>query len=167
MIICKRSLTADEIYLLQSIFSDSIDYNKVKIFALPIGSLKTAISLGGNIYFPKSYFSFDFSRENSSMQRWFIHEMVHVWQSQRGFPVLLSGIFIFFCGGYIFHRAYQYTHKIQAHTSFNQLNMEQQAEVIADFFTTQNLHLKQQLYAVMLDFIKSAHRGNVLPRLFV
>lgn len=161
-----RPLTANEIQLVQSIFADSINCETVKIFAMPFDWLKlnTAMSFGGHIYFPRRFFCDDFTQHNNAMKRWFIHEMTHIWQSQNGFPVLFAGVFIFLSGGYFFQAAYRYAHKINK--KFNQLNMEQQAEVIADFFTTLDTAQKNRLSPLLRDFIIHRKHSNYLPKFF-
>ena len=162
-----RSLTHNEIQFVQSIFADSIHCETVKIYAVPFDwvGAKTAMSFAGHIYFPRRFFCDDFTQHNNAMKRWFIHEMTHIWQSQNGFPVLLAGVFIFLSGGYFFQRAYRYTHKINK--KFNQLNMEQQAEVIADFFTTDDMTQKSRLLPLLQNFIFHQDYTIHLPKLFI
>lgn len=162
-----RFLTYSEIQLVQSIFADSIDCTNIKIYAVPFDWLKlnTAMSFGGHIYFPRRYFCNDFTQQNMAMKRWFVHEITHIWQSQNGFPVLFVGVLIFLSGGYFGQKAYRYLHKIHKKT-FNQLNMEQQAEAIADFFTTNNPDEKNRLFFLLKDFIAHRDWAKNLPKFF-
>lgn len=164
-----RSLTSNEIQLVQSIFADSIDCQAVKIYALPFDYLKlnTAMSFGGCIYFPRRFFCDDFTLQNIAMKRWFVHEMTHIWQSQQGFPVLLAGILIFLSGGYFFRTTYRYAHKISKCKTFHQLNMEQQAEVIADFFTTHDQKQKNRLSPLLKNFIIHRDWTSNLPKFLI
>lgn len=163
-----RFLTLNEQKLVQSIFADSIDCSTIKIYAVPFDWLKlsTAMSFGGRIYFPRRYFCDDFTQQNLAMKRWFVHEITHIWQSQNGFPVLFAGVFIFLTGGYFFQAAYRYLNKIH-NKKFNQLNMEQQAEVIADFFTTNDNHHKNRLQPIIKDFVAHRKWTRNLPKLFI
>ncbi|MBO7554985.1 MAG: type IV secretion protein Rhs [Neisseriaceae bacterium] len=163
-----RPLTQNEQRLVQSIFADSIDCTNIKIYAVPFDWLKlnTAMSFGGHIYFPRRYFCKDFTQQNMAMKRWFVHEITHIWQSQNGFPVLFAGVLIFLSGGYFFQAAYRYQHKIKTHKTFAELNMEQQAEVIADFFTTPDTAQKNRLSPLLRDFIIHRRHSNYLPKFF-
>ena len=163
-----RFLTLNEIQLVQSIFADSIDCTNIKIYAVPFDWLKlsTAMSFGGRIYFPRRFFCDDFTQQNMAMKRWFVHEITHIWQSQNGFPVLFAGVLIFLSGGYFFQTAYRYQHKIKTHKTFAELNMEQQAEVIADFFTTNNPDEKNRLFFLLKDFIAHRDWAKNLPKFF-
>ncbi|MBQ1837350.1 MAG: type IV secretion protein Rhs [Neisseriaceae bacterium] len=162
-----RFLTLNEIQLVQSIFADSIDCTNIKIYAVPFDWLKlsTAMSFGGRIYFPRRFFCDDFTQQNWAMKRWFVHEITHIWQSQNGFPVLFAGVLIFLSGGYFGQKAYRYLHKIHKKT-FNQLNMEQQAEVIADFFTTNHSEQKNRLLPLLQEFIIHRNNSFSLPKFF-
>ena len=90
----KRSLTAGEVALAQTMFQQAIDYSAVR---LAFGSWwqkysKTAVAPNGKIYFPHHAYCEDFSLAAPHLQVWFMHEMTHVWQYQRGFSVLKSGV---------------------------------------------------------------------------
>ena len=52
----------------------------------------TAVTPFGEIYFPEKHFKHDFSTEQSNDKHWFMHEMVHVWQYQRGMAVAIKGL---------------------------------------------------------------------------
>ena len=45
----------------------------------------------GEIYFHESEYREDFSIAQPIDKNWFMHEMVHVWQYQLGYPVALRG----------------------------------------------------------------------------
>jgi type VI secretion system secreted protein VgrG len=85
-----RKLTIGEIAMCRLIFKDAIDYNTVYILDNQI--MNRGASIFGVIIFPAEKKSKDFSKENDlTKQVLFIHEMTHVWQFQKDFPVLLSG----------------------------------------------------------------------------
>jgi hypothetical protein len=46
----------------------------------------TAMTPNGEIYFNPSRFKEDFSLSTPRDQHWLMHEMVHVWQYQLGYP---------------------------------------------------------------------------------
>ena len=142
----KRNLTAGEIALAQVMFQHAIDYAAVSLVfdSWWQKRSKTALAPNGNVYFPHHARCEDFSLAAPHLQVWFMHEMTHVWQYQRGFSVLKSGVVLTCVGGYRHARAYQY---LQAACSeikpFHLLNMEQQAEVVAHYFAAEHLHFKQ------------------------
>lgn len=92
----KRSLTAGEVAMARKLFKDALDYTVVKVHNdeyLPFGLQPddTAMAPNGEIYFNPAHFKEDFSQESNRSKRWFMHEMVHVWQYQLGYPVRLRG----------------------------------------------------------------------------
>ncbi|GAA4643803.1 hypothetical protein GCM10023115_17630 [Pontixanthobacter gangjinensis] len=80
-------MTPGEIELSNSVFGDAIDYTQVKIRRrkwFPFQPKRVTMAPRGHIHFHpdgKSYCD-DFSAESLSRQGLFIHEMVHVWQTQ-------------------------------------------------------------------------------------
>lgn len=66
-----RSLTASEILLAQSIYKNTIDYSKVKIFEgsyfpLDTQNEDTFVTPNGNIYIPTKHYRLDYSLESNS-----------------------------------------------------------------------------------------------------
>ena len=83
-----RPLTSGEIELARSVFGDAIDYARVRMVRRrwwPFQPRNVAMAPTGSIHFhPHSdLWSEDFAGENLSKQGIFIHELTHVWQSQR------------------------------------------------------------------------------------
>ena len=81
-----RALTSGEIEIARSVFGDTIDYTKVRLFKRkwwPFHPRNSAMAPMGNIYFhPEGgAWSEDFAKESLSRQGFFIHEMTHVWQT--------------------------------------------------------------------------------------
>ena len=78
-----RLLTTGEITLAQSVYKDSVDYQKVKIhehgkyFFQPNNSGMTP---DGEVYAKGNAYVADYSVEPGGLQGFFIHEMAHVWQ---------------------------------------------------------------------------------------
>ena len=82
-------LTAGEIDLARSVFGDAIDYAQVRLVEgkwWPFQPRRRAMAPMGNIYFHPDGggWSDDFSKEPLGRQGFFIHEMTHVWQAQKG-----------------------------------------------------------------------------------
>ena len=164
----KRKLTDAEIDWLKNIFADSIDYETVSIYKLKLPGFlpHNAMSFGGNIYFPADYYCEDFSITSGYFRRWFVHEMTHVWQSQNGFPVLFAGLLIFLTGGYLKKRAYNYQKAILNGKNFSQLNMEQQASLLSDFFIPSDDNKDIPLSKSMRCFVQQRDASCNLPYFF-
>ena len=164
----KRKLTDAEIDWLQTIFADSVDYSSVHIYKVQIPSFlpHNAISFGGNIYFPADYYCEDFSITSEHFKHWIVHEMTHVWQSQNGFPVLYAGILLFITGGYLNKRAYSYKKAILRGKDFSQLNMEQQASLLSDFFISSKSTSDLPLSKSMRCFVNQRDAACNLPCFF-
>jgi hypothetical protein len=67
----------------------------------------------------------DFSKENLGRQGFFIHEMTHVWQSQRGGPLYLPLMRHPFC---------RYSYALKPGKPFRRYGIEQQAEIVRHRF---------------------------------
>lgn len=124
---CRR-LTKGEISLSKIIFKDSINYNKVMVhkhgYPLFLGfqDENTAVTPNGHIYFTKKRFKTDYSQDQDFIERhWIVHEMVHVWQYQLGYSVILNAA----------NRTYAYD--ISKKNDISEFFMEQQGDIIADY----------------------------------
>lgn len=166
-----RRLTANEISLARRIFSDGIDYARVKIYrGIPyLPAINVAVSPNGHIYFPRSNCPADFALAGSSHQMWLIHELTHVWQFQQGFHTWWAGILLMAAGGYLRRKAYVYPPPSQI-KRFGDLNMEQQADLVAHYFAA--CHLPENHYSDKLpefqtalrDFLDNPHHPSLLPK---
>jgi hypothetical protein len=125
-----RSLTSGEIELARSVFGDAIDYSKVRLhrgkwwlFHLP----NTAMTPTGDIWFhPKGGgWSEDFAKEPLGLQGLFIHEMTHVWQTQRSGRYFLPLMRHPFC---------RYRYRLKPGKPFWRYGLEQQAEIVRHRF---------------------------------
>ena len=166
-----RPLTANEIEMAKTVFSDGIDYTRVRIRrGLPLmPNMKVAVSPNGCIYFPKQSCPADFALADRSYRIWLIHELTHVWQYQQGFRTWLGGLALVLSGGYRKRRAYAYPPPEQI-TSFNDLNMEQQADLIAHYFAAKNLPGSRycadlpKFQTVLKDFLANPNQPSLLPK---
>src|SRR6476469_3466728 len=125
-----RPLTAAETALVRSVFGDSIDYSRVRLFKRkwwPVQPRNSAMAPMGNIYFHPDggAWSDDFSRESLGRQGFFMHEMTHVWQSQaKGrFYLLLMR-----------HPFCRYDYQLTPGKPFGRYGLEQQAEIVTRRF---------------------------------
>ena len=125
-----RFLTTAEIELARSIFKDSIDYSKVRLFHgkwWPLHPRRGAMAPMGDIWFhPQGGgWSEDFSKEALSRQGFFIHELTHVWQSQKGGRFYLPLMRHPFC---------RYAYRLDPAKPFSRYGIEQQAEIVRHRF---------------------------------
>lgn len=126
----KRPLTAGEIEMCQMIFKDAIDYRLVYVhkgeyFPFGLQDDDTAMTPNGEIYFNPKHFLEDFSCAAGSLQVWFVHEMVHVWQHQMGYAVKWHGM-------QRWNLDYNYT--LDPGKRLGSYNMEAQGNIVADYF---------------------------------
>jgi len=79
-----RPLTEGEMALAALLFGDAIDYARVRIHArryMPFQPKNCAMTPNGSMYFHASCFLDDYAQAEATVQHWFIHEMVLLWQS--------------------------------------------------------------------------------------
>jgi len=129
-----RSLTAGEKALVRSVFGDAIDCDRVRLVHgkwWPFQPRRSAMAPMGNIYFHphKGGWSEDFSAEPLHAQGFFIHEMVHVWQAQKGGRFFLPLARHPFC---------KYRYEIVPGRPFSRYGLEQQAEIVRHAFLLSN-----------------------------
>ncbi len=120
-----RTLTTGEIKLARSIFGDAIDYGRVRMFRgkwWPFQPRRSAMAPMGNIWFHPDGggWSDDFAHEPLSAQAFFIHELTHVWQAQRGGRFYLPLMRHPFC---------RYAYTLKPGKPFDRYGIEQQAEI--------------------------------------
>ena len=131
-----RPLTKGEIDMAWMVFEDAIDYRKVKVHAEPylwfgLQPKDVAMTPNGEIYFHESEFKEDFFKEDARQKNWFIHEMVHVWQYQSGYPVAIRGAI---------RLGLDYKYVLQKGKNLSSYNMESQGDLLADFYTLKYLN---------------------------
>ncbi|MBE5258383.1 type IV secretion protein Rhs [Serratia marcescens] len=123
-----RLLTSGEIGLAKSVFGGSIIYGKVWVhhdsyFPFGLQNRNTAMSPNGELYF-RDWYVPDFSKEGYSHRHLFIHEMVHVWQYQRGMWVKTRGLYSWLAN---------YSYELDGSKLLKNYAMEQQAQIVADY----------------------------------
>ena len=125
-----RALTEGEIAMSRTVFGDAIDYSQVRLIRgkwWPLQPRNAAMSPNGHIYFHPvaGGWSEDFSKESLSRQGFFIHEMTHVWQAQRGGRLYLPLMRHPFC---------RYSYELRPGKPFWRYGVEQQAEIVRHRF---------------------------------
>lgn len=123
-----RWLTAAERALVRAVFGAGIRTERVRIFAQPVFPRPFTPGSAGIVY-PVAESLTDFTEGALSDQATFVHEMVHVWQAQRGVILALAKI-----KAGDSDAAYRYDLDRQA---FPDMNIEQQARVIEHDFVLQ------------------------------
>ncbi|WP_379757710.1 Rhs element Vgr protein [Massilia suwonensis] len=143
-----RSLTAGEIAMASLLFRDAIDYSRVRIHSrryMPFQPKNCAMTPNGSMYFHRSCFLDDYSQANLTGQHWFMHEMVHVWQHQLGYPVRLRGAV---------RIKLPYHYELHEGATLADYNMEAQGDLLADYFVLKFLGrpeaMRQRRYAGQL-----------------
>ncbi|MES2019324.1 MAG: Rhs element Vgr protein [Pseudomonadota bacterium] len=130
-----RALTAGEAAMARCLFGEAIDYDRVRIYRrryLPFGlqPMHCAMAPNGHIYFHQSRCLPDFSGGSALARHWFMHEMVHVWQHQLGYPVRLRGAV---------RIGLNYDYALDVALTLADYNMEAQGELLADYFALHHL----------------------------
>jgi len=139
-----RPLSEGEIRLASLLFGDAIDVTRVRIHNrryMPLQPRNCCMTPNGSMYFHHSCFLPDYARGDPPAIHWFMHEMVHVWQHQLGYPVRLRGAFRI-------GLAYGYT--LTEDATLEDFNMEAQGDLLADYFVLKHLRqpeaMRQQRY---------------------
>ena len=180
----KRALTSGEISMASLVFANSIDYTDVYIHNdefLPFGLQNddTVMTPNGEIYFPKGLYRDDFSNlvpQDAGLRHLFIHEMVHVWQHQLGYSVMIKGALLHpWCK---LNGCDPYNYVLENSKTLSDYNMEQQGDIIADYYSyfhdtdidrivSQSGMLyrtNQDIYkSILSNFIKDSSNANLLP----
>ena len=125
-----RPLTPGEVELARSLFGDAIDYSEVRLIRRkwwPFQPRNVAMAPCGNIHFHPlgNLWSEDFSKEPLHSQGFFMHEMTHVWQAQKGGRFYLPLMRHPFC---------RYRYDLVPDRPFGRYGLEQQAEIVRHIF---------------------------------
>jgi hypothetical protein len=89
-----------------------------------------AMTPNGSIYFHPSCFLPDYSKGDPPARHWFMHEMVHVWQHQLGYPVRLRGAV---------RVGLPYHYDLREGATLANYNMEAQGDLLADYYALKYL----------------------------
>ncbi|WP_241569934.1 type VI secretion protein [Rosenbergiella collisarenosi] len=113
------------------------------------------MSPNGKIYF-KDWYCDDFSGKSFQYQHIFIHEMAHVWQFQCGKWVRTRGL----ASGFI-----SYEYRLEKSKQLLSYRLEQQAQIIADFFLLDKFGVDIWLNNRGIDKIVS-YIGPIKPNIY-
>ncbi|MCD7099068.1 hypothetical protein [Stenotrophomonas sp. MMGLT7] len=121
------------------------------------------------MYFNKKHFRESYADRTQPMyQTWFMHEMVHVWQFQLGYPVKWRGAL---------RVGLSYAYTLAPEKRLGDYNMEAQGDIVADYFALEYLKnpgvVRQENYAtvhalpqyrqVLQEFLKDPSNKISLP----
>ncbi|EKD33200.1 MAG: hypothetical protein ACD_76C00069G0004 [uncultured bacterium] len=125
-----RPLTETEQKLAERIFEQSLDYNNIQInTGGPLTWIYPAVTTGNTISFPKG----NYNQTDKKSQALLLHELTHVWQYQNyGWGYLPRAVFeeISQSDAYVIH--------FDESKSFRDYDIEEQAEIVAEYFLTNN-----------------------------
>lgn len=124
-----RLLTQGEISLANELFLYSVRYHEVWIhhgsyLPFDLQNNNTAMTPNGEIWFETNVYRDDFSVSTADFQHLFLHEMMHVWQHQRGMMVRMRGAFSW---------AADYSYDLTKN-KLSDYSMEQQACIVSDYW---------------------------------
>ncbi|KMS59433.1 hypothetical protein V474_09515 [Novosphingobium barchaimii LL02] len=126
----ERALTAGEAALIRSVFGEAIDCGPVRVRRrkwFPFQPVNTAMAPCGHLHFhPRaSLYRGDFSQAPLGLQGLFIHEMTHVWQTQRKGRWYLP---------LMRHPLCRYDYSLRPGWTLERYGIEQQAEIVRHIF---------------------------------
>lgn len=130
-------------------FGTSIDYDDVEMVRgrwFPFQPRRTVMAPTGNIHFHPDdpRWSEDFSAESLALQGLFIHEMTHVWQSQKHGRFYLPLMRHPFC---------RYGYQLREGRRFDRYGLEQQAEIVRHrFLADRGVHVPHSCARELLPF---------------
>ncbi|SLM58136.1 Uncharacterised protein [Acinetobacter baumannii] len=152
-----RPLTSGEVKLVQSVYKNSIDCSKIKIylgsyFPFDAQDVDTLVTPNGNVYVMQKLYKSDYSTETDDFKKIFLHEMGHVWQHQKKLKVLIHAGAVQACArlkstnpnDYNIFETKKYPSKIMPNLvetlpkKFVDYNLEQQAEMVSDYWAIQH-----------------------------
>jgi len=125
-----RQLTIGEIALAKTLYGSSIIYSRVWVHResyLPFNlqPVNVAMSPDGEMWYREGTYSHDFSLEMELAKKHrFMHEMMHVWQSQKGMFVRTRGLFSRFA---------DYSYSLDK-SELLHYGLEQQASIVSDYW---------------------------------
>lgn len=124
-----RRLRLGEINMASTLYGFTIHYNQVWVHLesyLPFNTQNTlqAMTPNGEMWFRSDLYQPDFSIADVYYKHLFLHEMMHVWQHQRGMMVRLRGLMSW---------AADYTYSLDK-TNLVDYSLEQQASIVSDYW---------------------------------
>ena len=124
-----RLLTVGEIAMAKTLYGYSINYSRVWIHResyLPFNlqPINVAMTPNGEMWYREDTYSPEFSKDLLNKKHIFMHEMMHVWQTQKGMFVRTRGLFSRFA---------DYSYSLDKSDIFH-YGLEQQASLVSDYW---------------------------------
>lgn len=129
-----RSLTGNEIKLLEGVFSDTLVYDDLEVGQniLQAGGEGNSITPFGTPYMSQKIWSTDYGTAPDSWQWVFVHEFAHVWQYLTGLNKITAAVATWLVMDDYETEAYNYD--LTKQKNLMGYNFESQASIIADYF---------------------------------
>ena len=137
-----RPLTEGEKAIAGSVFGDTLQLDSIRLKTAWWVLKGYAVSPNGHVYFNEHDWCADFSQQSLGTQSWLIHELTHVWQIQQGIKVVRKAIF---------DRQYQYV--LEQGKLFLNYGIEQQAQMVQDYFIQKQRGQNCQAYEACIPFL--------------
>lgn len=137
-----RLLTLGEIALARSLYGYGLKYNKIWVhresyLPLNLQPIDVAMSPNGEMWFREDTYSHDFSMEADVQKKHrFMHEMMHVWQTQHGMFVRTRGLFSRFA---------DYSYSLDK-VDIRHYSLEQQASLVSDYWLLKTYGFRNYMY---------------------
>lgn len=138
----RRKLSDGEKKIAQGIFADQLKLEQIELVAHRLILPHYAMSPNGNVYFNPQDYCLDFSVASIDKQAWLMHELTHVWQIQQGVALLRKAVF---------DRRYAYV--LEQGKQFVHYGVEQQAQMVQDYFLQLQLGQDCAALAACLPFL--------------
>ena len=145
LILRQRFLTDGEKNMARSVFAESLKLEGIRVVAHRLILPNYAMSPNGHIYFNLKNWSDDFSKEGLGTQSWLIHELTHVWQIQQGISVIRKAML---------NRRYRYV--FEHGKQFLSYGVEQQAQMVQDYYIRRAQDLDCSAYDACLPFLETS-----------
>ncbi|TDR27017.1 hypothetical protein [Hydromonas duriensis] len=139
-----RELTPGEKLMANKVFNGRLNFDKLRMFNGTLAHIQPegrAMTPVGKVYWPSEYYRDDFSqvrfseRNGEYIRHTFIHELAHVWQYQQNTNVIVRGLVNGAMDVVIeVFKDSVYYYDITNNKPFANYLLEQQAEMIADYY---------------------------------
>lgn len=126
-----RRLTQGEIDMVQEVFGDEINYQRIFIKRMTTG-VDRSKTIAGRIIMTDQRYADDYSQIDDAQRiSVFFHEMTHILQGQTGVNFMDEGIHNFLKHGFNKHAPYKYNYEDLSH--FEELGTEQQGMIVQNY----------------------------------
>ena len=147
-----RGLTGPEKTEAQLVFRSSLNYDAVQIVEAPImGSFDNARTPFETIYFPPG------AHQDKDYLPWLIHELTHVWQTQRGVSAIkktLTSLYAFVVG-YSYGGTPKLIQAVVDGKHFTDFNTEQQGDILRDYYSLLKAGKDTSAYDPFVDEVRN------------